>query len=223
MEGERLRRGAEYWKKTLEGAPALLELPWDQVRPAEQSYRGAYRPLELGEKLTAELKELSRRHGATLHMTLLAGWAVLLGRLSGQREVVVGIPVANRGRKEIEGLIGFFVNTLALRVDVSGSPRVGELLERVKEQTLGAQEHQDIPFEQVVEMVGPERSLSHSPVFQVMFAWQNAPEGRLELSGVEVGPLEWRRHVAKFDLTLGLQESGERIVGGVEYATALFE
>ena len=115
-------------------------------------------------------------------MTLLAGWAALLARLSGQQDVVIGTPVANRGRSEIEGLIGFFVNTLALRLDVSGTPTVGELLERVKGQALAAQEHQDIPFEQVVEIARPVRSLAHSPVFQVMFAWQNAPKGTLELS-----------------------------------------
>ena len=116
-------------------------------------------------------------------MTLLAGWAALLARLSGQQDVVIGTPMANRGRAEIEGLIGFFVNTLALRLDLSGSPTVGELLERVKAQALAAQQHQDIPFEQVVELVQPARSLAHSPLFQVMFAWQNAPEGALELPG----------------------------------------
>ena len=112
-------------------------------------------------------------------MTLLAGWAALLGRLSGQEDVVIGTPVANRGRAEIEGLIGFFVNTLALRVDLSGSPTVGELLERVKELALAAQQHQDMPFEQVVELVQPARSLAHSPIFQVMFAWQNSAGGQL--------------------------------------------
>ena len=121
---------------------------------------------------------MSRRHGATLYMTLLAGWGALLARLSGQEDLVTGTPVANRGRTEIEGLIGFFVNTLALRLDVSGSPSVGELLERVKEQTLAAQQHQDIPFEQVVEVARPVRSLAHSPLFQVMFDWeQNAGGG----------------------------------------------
>jgi len=217
MEGEILQEQAEYWKRSLGGAPTLLELPTDRTRPAEQDYGGASIGLELDTKLTAGLKELSRRHGATLYMTLLAGWGALLARLSGQQEVVVGTPVANRGRREIEGLIGFFVNTLALRLDFAGSPSVGELLERVKEQALAAQEHQDIPFEQVVEIARPVRSLSHSPIFQVMFAWANAPEGRVELPGVEVMPLELGGYqVAKFDLTLSLRELGERIVGGVE-------
>ena len=215
--GEVLQQQAEYWRRTLEGAPALLELPADHARPAQQNYAGGMVGVMLDEELTAGLKELSRRQGTTLFMTLLAGWAALLGRLSGQGEVVIGTPVANRGRSEIEELIGFFVNTLALRLDVSGGPTVGELLERVKVQALAAQQHQDIPFEQVVELVRPVRSLAHSPLFQVMFAWQNTPEGRLELPGLEVKPLQSApRLVAKFDMTLWLQEAGERIVGGVE-------
>src|SRR5262249_29721841 len=176
------------------------------------------------DNLTAGLKALSRRHGATLFMTLLGSWAVLLGRLSGQSEVVIGTPVANRGRREIEKLIGFFVNTLALRVDVSGSPRVVELLNRVKARSIAAQQHQDIPFEQVVEIVSPARSLAHSPLFQAMMVWQNTPEGTIEFPGVEIEPLNSAPHVtSKFDLTLSLQDAGERIVGGVEYATSLFE
>src|SRR5882724_3642167 len=224
MEGELLREQAEYWKSTLAGAPGLLELPTDKVRPGEKDYAGAFTGVELDGKLTAGLRELSRRHGTTMYMTLLAGWAALLGRLSGQQDVVIGTAAANRGRKEIEGLIGFFVNTLALRLDVSGSPTVGELLEQAKAQAIAAQQHQDIPFEQVVEVVRPVRSLGHSPVFQVMFAWATASEGRLKLAGLEIEALEMAPHgVAKFDLTLALQEAGERIVGGVEYATSLYE
>ena len=141
-------------------------------------------------ELSRRLKALSRRHGVTLYMTLLAGWAAVLSRLSGQDEVVIGSPSANRGRAELEGLIGFFVNTLALRVDLSGSPSVAELLGRVKAVSLGAQSHQDLPFEQVVEIVQPPRSLAHAPVFQAMFAWQNAPEGvaRTARSGAVAGP-----------------------------------
>jgi non-ribosomal peptide synthetase component F len=157
-------------------------------------------------------------------MTSVASWAALLARLSGQEEVVIGTPSANRGRREIEGLIGFFVNTLALRVDVSGSLTVGELLERVKAQALAAQQHQDLPFEQVVEITRPERSLAHSPLFQVMFTWQNAPKGTLELPGLRLAPLEAAPHVtAKFDLSLSLAEVGERIEGKIQYVTALFD
>jgi amino acid adenylation domain-containing protein len=224
MEGDILRQQADYWKATLSGAPALLELPTDHVRPSPQNYAGDFLELVLDEQLTGRLKELSRRHVATLYMTLLAGWAALLGRLSGQPDVLVGTPVANRGRAEIENLIGFFVNTLVLRVDAGGSPTVSQLLERVKTQALAAQQHQDIPFEQVVEIVRPSRSLSHSPLFQVMFIWQNAPAGRIELAGLESRPLRSAPYrMAKFDMTLSLQEVKGRIVGEVEYATALFE
>jgi len=224
MEGEILQEQAEYWKRTLAGAPGLLDIPTDYVRPAEKDYAGASIGLELDAKLTAGLRELSRRYGTTMYMTLLAGWVALLGRLSGQQDVVVGTPVANRGRSEIEGLIGFFVNTLVLRLDVSGAPTVGELLKQAKAQAIAAQQHQDIPFEQVVEIVRPVRSLGHSPVFQVMFAWANMPAGRLEFHRLEIKPLASAPHgVAKFDLTLALQEAGERIVGAVEYATSLYE
>jgi amino acid adenylation domain-containing protein len=224
MQGEVLKQQAEYWKTTLAGAPALLELPADHVRPADQEYAGALHAVMLDEELVTGLKELSKRHGATLYMTLLAGWAALLGRLSGQQDILIGTPVANRRQEELEALIGFFVNTLVLRTDLSGRPRVGELLERVKNQSLGAQQHQDIPFEQVVEIVQPERSLAHSPLFQVMFAWQNAPRGALDLVGLKTMGLEMATHrVARFDLTVSLWEMDERIAGGVEYATALYE
>ena len=224
IEGEILQRQAAYWKTALAGVPALLELPADHPRPAQQDHAGASAELALDEQLTAGLKNLSRRHGTTLYMTLLAAWAALLSRLSGQQDVVIGTPVANRGRAEIENLIGFFVNTLAVRLDLSGSPSVSELLDRVKAQALAAQHHQDIPFEQVVELAQPVRSLAHSPLFQVMFAWQSATEGSLELPGLELLPLQASPHrAAKFDLTLSLREAGETIAGGIEYATSLFE
>ncbi|HET7233884.1 MAG TPA: amino acid adenylation domain-containing protein, partial [Longimicrobium sp.] len=230
VEDEVLQAQAEYWRQALAGAPELLELPADHPRPARQDFTGASVKVELGEALAAGLKALGARHGATLHMTLLAGWAAVLARLSGQGEVVVGTPSANRGRSEIEGLIGFFVNTLPVRVDLSGSPSVAELLGRVRERALGAQHHQDIPLEQVVELVQPVRSLAHTPLFQVMFAWQNAPGGSLELPGLALGPLapagsggSPSRVAAKFDLVLALWEEGGRIEGVVEYATALFE
>ncbi|HEU0300184.1 MAG TPA: condensation domain-containing protein, partial [Longimicrobium sp.] len=222
--GEVLEEQAAYWTETLGGAPELLELPADHARPARQDHAGASVGLELDEELTAGLKALGRRQGTTLFMTLLAGWATVLSRLSGQEDVVIGTPTANRGRQEIEGLIGFFVNTLPLRVDLSGSPSVAEVLGRVKERALGAQHHQDIPFEQVVELLQPVRSLSHSPVFQVMFAWQNATGGALELPGLAVSEVDAPEHeTAKFDLSLWLYEADGRIAGGLTYATSLFE
>jgi non-ribosomal peptide synthetase component F len=225
MSGDLLQRQADYWRVTLAGAPALLNLPTDRVRPERQDYAGAFVDCRLDKHLTSRLKDLSQRHGTTLFMTLLGSWAVLLSRLTGQEDVSIGTPTANRGRQEIEGLIGFFVNTLVLRLDLSGSPTVAELLARVKAQALAAQQHQDIPFEQVVEMVRPVRSLAHSPLFQVMFAWQNAPEGKLELPGLTLSPVVGRTPymAAKFDMTLVLEESGEEIAGGIEYATALFD
>src|ERR1041385_3160407 len=224
MEGDGIPQAqARYWKKSLAGAPALLELPWDHARPAQQNYSGGFSRFELEETLLVGLKELSRRHGTTLFMTLLAGWAALMGRLSGQEEVVIGIPVANRGRAEIKNLIGFFVNTLAVRVNVSGAQTVRELLEHTKRQALAAQQHQDIPFEQVVELVNPPRSLSHTPLFNVMFAWQNGVEEKLEFPGVEIEVLSAGSVKAKFDLSLSLEETGGRIRGEVGYATALFE
>src|ERR1700722_11647201 len=224
IEGEVLQQQADYWKTTLAAAPALLEVPLDHARPAEQDYTGAFAGLVLEEELTAALKAFSKRHGTTLFMTLLAGWAALLTRLSGQQDVVIGTPVANRGRSEIEGLIGFFVNTLPLRLDLSGSLTVSELLDRVKAQTLAAQQHQDIPFEQVVELARPVRSLAHSPLFQAMFVWQHASQNTLELPGLEIRALPFLPPVvSKFDLTLSLQEAGRSISGGLEYATALFE
>jgi hypothetical protein len=183
VEGPVLEAQAEYWTETLAGAPELLELPTDHPRPAKQDFAGASVSVELDEALTAALKALSQRHGATLFMTLLAGWAAVLARLSGQDDVVIGTPSANRGHAEIEELIGFFVNTLPVRVDLSGAPTVAELLQRVQTRALEAQRNQDIPFEQVVERVRPARSLAHTPLFQVMFAWQNAPDGSTGAAG----------------------------------------
>ncbi|HEV3050799.1 MAG TPA: amino acid adenylation domain-containing protein, partial [Longimicrobium sp.] len=230
VEGPVLEAQAEYWTETLAGAAELLELPTDRPRPANQDFAGATVNLELDEALAAALRTLSQRHGTTLFMTLLAGWAAVLARLSGQDDVVVGTPTANRGRSEIEGLIGFFVNTLPLRVDLSGAPTVAGLLDRVRALALEAQRNQDIPFEQVVERVQPARSLAHTPLFQVMFTWQNAPEGGLELPGLALGPLDPAgsgdspsQVNAKVDLSLALREHDGRIVGGLVYATALFD
>ncbi|HEX8431069.1 MAG TPA: amino acid adenylation domain-containing protein, partial [Longimicrobium sp.] len=224
IEGDVLREQAEYWRSTLAGAPELLELPTDRPRPAIQSLAGDSIALELDAELTAGLKMLGQRHGTTLFMTVLAGWAAVLARLSGQDDVVIGTPTANRGQAEIERLIGFFVNTLALRMDLSGAPSVAELLERVRARALAAQQHQDIPFEQVVELAQPTRSMAHTPLFSVMFTWQNAPRGTLELPGLAAGSVGSAAHVtAKFDLSLTMQESGGRISGVVEYATALFD
>jgi non-ribosomal peptide synthetase component F len=176
LSGTILEKHGDYWRSALAGTPTLLNLPSDRPRPARQDHTGSTVPLGLDERLTAALKALSLRRGTTLFMTLLAGWAALLSRLSGQEDLVIGAAVANRGRVEIEPLIGFFVNSLALRVDLSDNPSVGELLDRVKARVLEAQAHEDLPFEQVVEIARPPRSLAHEPIFQTIFAWQNHEE-----------------------------------------------
>ena len=218
--GQQLR---EYWRHTLAGAPALLELPSDRVRPARQDFAGATLPVRLSAELPCQLRQLSARHGVTLYMTLLAGWAATLSRLSGQSEVVVGCPVANRPKLELEGLIGMFVSSLALRVGLAGEPTVQELLQRVKATFLQAQAHQDLPFEQVVEVVQPPRALAYSPLFQVMFVWQNTAALQVGLPGLSSSLLETARHTAQFDLTLALAEAGDAISGTLEYATSLFD
>ena len=218
-----LQEQTSYWQKALSGIASVHQLPTDRVRPAQQDHRGSFVRFALDAELTSQVQALSRRHGTTLFMTMLTAWGTLVGRLSGETDVVIGTPVANRNRAEIEGLIGFFVNTLVLRLDMSGSPSVSEMLDRVKAQTLAAQEHQDIPFEQVVEAVAPPRSLAHAPLFQVMFVWQNNERVSLSLPGLEVSAVDGASGYAKFDLTLTLLEAGDRITGGIEYATSLFD
>ncbi|HEY7767648.1 amino acid adenylation domain-containing protein, partial [Longimicrobium sp.] len=223
-EGEVLDAQAAYWTQTLAGAPELLELPTDHPRPARQDHAGATLPVELSRELTAGLTALGHRHGTTLYMTLLAGWATVLARLSGQDDVLVGTPWANRTRPEVEELIGFFVNTLVLRVDLSVRPTLAGLLAQVKARALEGQRNQDIPFEQVVERLRPARSLAYSPLFQVMFAWEGAAGSGLALPGLSVAPAAAAPRVsAKFDLLLTLGENHGRITGDVEYATSLFE
>ncbi|NUY36180.1 non-ribosomal peptide synthetase, partial [Paraburkholderia sp. JPY303] len=202
----------------------MLALPTDRPRPARQSFAGATVPVEIDAELTRELRRLGREHGTTLFMTVLAGWAAVLSRLSGQDDIVIGVPSANRGRREIEELIGFFVNTLALRVDLSGGPDVATLLERTRRTALGAQERQDLPFEQVVEIVQPPRALDHTPLFQVMLAWQNNALGRLDLPGLGVEEVvDNAPGQIRFELELNVGECDGRIVGTLGYATALFE
>ncbi|MGA3978868.1 amino acid adenylation domain-containing protein, partial [Ralstonia nicotianae] len=224
MASDAPQRQAAYWKTMLADAPEQLELPTDHPRPLRRAYAGALLDVTLDATLTAGLKALSRRHGTTLFMTLLTGWAILLSRLSRQRDVVIGTAVANRGHAEVEPLIGFFANMLALRVDLDDAPTVGQLLRQVKARAIAAQQHEDLPFEHVVELTRPTRSLARNPLFQVVFVWQNTPEEALALNGLTATPLRMEtRTTAKFDLTLALQETGDRISGGIEYATALFE
>src|ERR1043165_1381058 len=223
LQGEVLDEQLGYWRKQLADAPAVLELPADRVRRAQQSHRGAHLRLQLSTELTSGLKQLSQHEGVTLFMTLLAAWQLLLARYSRQRDVVVGSPVANRTRSEVEGLIGFFVNTLVLRTEVSGELRVRELLQRVREVCLGAYAHQEVPFEMLVEQLQPERDLSYTPLFQVMLVLQNAPQQGIEWAGVQMRALELESGTAKYDLTLGLAESVRGLDGTLEYNRDLYE
>ncbi|WP_242688284.1 condensation domain-containing protein, partial [Photorhabdus stackebrandtii] len=169
---ERTQAQSDYWRTTLADAPVLLALPTDRPRPPEPSFAGQVLPVRLGPELTTALKQLSQQHGVTLFMTVLSAWGVVLSRLSGQEDIIIGTPSAGRSRQEVESLMGFFVNTLALRMNFSGALTVAELLTQVRQTALAAQAHQDLPFEQVVEIVQPPRRLAHTPLFQVMFAWQ---------------------------------------------------
>ena len=223
LQGEVLERHLSYWKMQLEGIPAVSNVPTDRPRPAVQSYRGQTQYLELTKELTEGLKELSRKEGVTLFMTLMAAFQTLLYRYTSQEDIVVGSPIANRNRRDIEGLIGFFVNTLVLRTDVSGNPSFRELLGRVRKIALDAYEHQVLPFEKLVEELQPERSLSYSPLFQVMFILQNAPNAGLEFKRLSVSPVRLDTETAKFDLTLSIHETPPGLSGALQYNTDLFD
>ncbi|MFI6323037.1 amino acid adenylation domain-containing protein [Nonomuraea sp. NPDC050556] len=207
-----------YWRDKLQGVEPL-ELAADRPRPAVPTHAGATVPVHLGRERAEAVRAVAERHGVTAFMVLLAGFAVLLARHSGQRTVTVGTPVAGRPRAELEELIGFFVNTLVLRVDTGGEPTVAELLARVREDTLGAYAHQDVPFERLVEQLAPRRDLLRSPLFQVMFALQNSPGAVVELPELTATSIVVQPRTAKFDLTLSLMEED----GFLEYATDLFD
>jgi len=222
LQGRALDRLLSYWKQRLGPTPPVLELPSDRPRPAVQSFNGATIWFELPHSLYEQLKNLCQQQGVTLFMCLLAAFKILLHRYSSQSDICVGTPVANRNRAETEELIGFFVNTLALRSDLSGDPTFQELLERIRETAMGAFEHQDLPFEKLVEELQPERDLSRSPLFQVMFTLQNAVFPNLQLPGLNVSVQEVDSGTVKFDLLLSLEENNG-LRGKLEYATDLFE
>src|SRR6185312_5771272 len=223
LQGEELERQLGYWRAQLSELP-VLELPPDYARPALQSYDGAYVGFRLSPEVSAQLKELSRREGVTLFMTLLAAFQALLSRYSGQGDIVVGTPIASRTHHEIEPLIGFFVNTLVLRGKVNAGESFRELLAQVREVCLGAYAHQEVPFEKLVEELQPERDLSRSPLFQAMFALQNAPEGALELPGLKLSGIGDDSAIAKFDLGADFSEDRQgQLRCTLSYATGLFD
>ncbi len=223
LQGEVLQQQLDYWQKQLAGAPALLSLPTDRPRPNQQSFAGGHLPFSLSWELTEKLTQLTQEQGVTLFMTLLTAYAVLLYRYTEQEDILIGTPIANRNRSELEGLIGFFVNTLVLRIDLSGKPNFNQLLGRVREMAMDAYAHQDLPFEMLVEVLQPERDLSHAPLFQVDFLLQNSPPSPLELTGLTATPLTTENDTAKFDLTLGMENTGAELKGVWEYNTDLFD
>jgi amino acid adenylation domain-containing protein/non-ribosomal peptide synthase protein (TIGR01720 family) len=213
-----------YWRGQLAGAPALLELPSDRPRPPVQSFTGARHASSIPAELRASLRELARSAGATEFMTMLAAFQVLVARLSNQTDVVVGTPFANRNRQEIEPLIGLFVNTLALRAKLDDNPPFLQFLATVRQTTLDAQQHQDLPFELLVDELRPERNLSHSPIFQAMLVWENTRSSApVELAGLTMTPLEFDSGTAKFDLTLFLEDGARGLEAVWEYCAGLFD
>jgi amino acid adenylation domain-containing protein len=220
---ELLETQLNYGKQQLLGAPALLELPTDRPRKAVQSYRGAYHSFGLSLELSQALANLSRQAGVTLFMTLYAAFVTLLYRYTGSSDIVVGTPVAGRNRQEIEGLIGFFVNTLALRTDFSANASFEQLLRQVREVALQAYAHQDLPFEQLVEALQPERSLSYTPLFQVMFALDEKSVPSMELPDLTFSSFSFETGTTKFDLTLSMENTASGLIGGWEYNSDLFD
>jgi amino acid adenylation domain-containing protein len=223
FKGEVLETQLAYWKQQLAGAPAALDLPTDRPRPAVQTYRGALQPLILDKTLTSAIKQLARSENATLFMAFLAAFQSLLHRYTGSNDIVVGTDIANRNRGETEKMIGFFVNQLVIRTDMSGNPTFKELLGRVRETTLEAYTHQDLPFDKLVEVLNPGRDLSRTPLFQVKIIIQNTPREVLKISDLELSRLSQEAGVARFDLVLNISDTVEGVVGTVEYNTDLFD
>lgn len=222
LTGDVLAKQLGYWQKQLDDV-ATLQLPTDHPRPLLRSHRGARQSFALPRDLSESLIRLARREGVTLFTLQLAAWQTLLTRYTEQTDIAVGSPIANRNRVETESLIGFFVNTFVLRTDCSGNPTFRELLERVRSMVLDAQANQDVPFEKIVEELQLERSLSHTPLFQVVFALHNAPAQVIDLPGLKLASLDVQRRTAKFDLMLELFERNSIISGSLEYSTDLFD
>ncbi|QKG84493.1 amino acid adenylation domain-containing protein [Kroppenstedtia pulmonis] len=223
LETKGLQQQLSYWEEKLGGELPKLNLPTDRSRPAQMSFRGGVESFTLSRSLTRQLQELSQQEGATLFMTLLAGFQTLLHRYTGQTDLLVGAPVANRPRRELEGIIGFFVNTIVLRTELNGNEGFRELMGRIRQVSLEAFSRQDVPFEKLVEHLQPERDLSHNPLFQVLFSFQ---QDGLAVGESESLPMEYVRvenDTAKFDLSLNMIQNGEVLIGEFEYSTDLFD
>jgi len=223
LTAEALEGEFAYWRRQLAGMPTLLKLPVDRPRPPVQTFQGEEQHFMLPEILTAQLKTLSRQEGVTLFMTLLAAFKVLLRHYAGSDDIVVGTDIANRSRTEVERLIGFFVNQLVLRTKLSGDPTFREIVGRVRDVTLGAYEHQDLPFNWLAGELQPRRDLGYTPLFQVKVVLQNNPIPALELPGLELSFIETSNGTAKFDLLMNMTEKGSRLIGSLGYNTDIFE
>ena len=223
LRGDVLERQLSYWRQQLADAPPMLSLPTDRPRPAVQSFGGGSLRFTINTATRERLKELSRRHNATLFMTLLTSFATLLYRYSGQDDIVIGSPIANRTNAQSEDLIGFFVNTLALRVQLSGDPDIPSLLNQIRQTALDAYAHQDLPFEHLVDALQPDRDLSRNPVFQVMMALQNMPLEQSDVDGLQLSPVHIDRRAALFDLVLDFWDVEDGLKGVIEYNSDLFD
>ncbi len=223
VNGEVLESLLSYWKNQLGGVVPMLELSTDRPRPSVQTFRGARQAIKLSASITASLKELSRQEGATLFVILMAAFNTLLHRYTTQEDIIVGFPIANRNYAEIQNAIGCFVNTFPLRADLSGNPTFREVLLRVRTVCIAAHAHQDLPFEKLVEELHQERDLSHNPLFQVMFVFQNVLDPVLKFRDVKSTPVGINTGTSKFDLTLFLGEREQTLVGFFEYSMDLFE
>ncbi|MBN3897507.1 MAG: amino acid adenylation domain-containing protein [Nostoc sp. NOS(2021)] len=221
LQGEVLQAQLSYWKQQLEDAPTILQLPTDRPRPAIQTSRGSHQSIELSKTLSEQLKAIARQEGVTQYMLLLAAFQTFLYRYTGQDDILVGSPVANRNHNEIKGLIGFFVNTLVLRTSLSGNPSFQQLLNRVRKVALEAYTHQDIPFDQLVRALQPERNVSYTPVFQVMFDFRNAPP-LPEMPNLTVSQFQVENETAQFDLSLSVEITESGMMMSFEYNTDLF-
>jgi hypothetical protein len=222
MSGEVLEGQLNYWRKQLAGKLPVLELPVDKERPETPSYHSAGESTHLPSQLCEALRALSRREGATLFMTMLAAFKALLHRYSGQEDILVGISVAGRNRVETEALIGFFINRLVLRTDLSGDPTFRELLGRVREVVLGAQTHQDLPFDKLVYDLRPDRHLHHQPLYQVMVSFENITPPDIHLPGLTITQLDGKTEVARCDLSLAVGDAGDDMILSLNYRTDLF-
>ncbi len=222
LEGERTKSAIEYWKKQLAGIPDCLRLPIDNPHPDQKKYKGRKHAFILDKEITDPIRSLSKEKGVTLFMILLSAWSVLLYRYSGQPDLVIGTPIANRNLQEIENLIGCFINTLPLRITIEDSKSFEQLLEEVKTTALEAYDYQDFPFEKIVEVLQPERNLSNTPLFQVMFVLQHTPNNKIEIQGLKLTPLDIDNGTAKFDLTLSITETPTELKGCFEYNVDIF-